>query len=94
MPNNELTEVLKDFRSYRPSNHSEWLDYVLAEANRADIRAFATSNSTSAVLYQACLDQVRDFRHRHWGFTKEYILKYTKVSVNCVNIILIHVLCY
>jgi len=24
------------------------------------------------------LNQVRDFRWRHWGFTKEYILRHTK----------------
>ena len=46
-----------------------------------NIRAFATSNSNSTVLYQACLDQVRDFRHRHWNFTKEYILKNSKHPV-------------
>ena len=79
MPDNPLTEILRDFRTYRPSNHSEWLTFVTQEANRVDVRKFACANSTSAVLYQACLDQVRDFRHRHWGFTKEYILKGSKV---------------
>ena len=27
------------------------------------------------VLYLTLLDQVRDFRNRHWSFTKEYIIK-------------------
>ena len=28
MPSNPLTEALKDFRSYRPILHTEWLTYV------------------------------------------------------------------
>ena len=28
MPNNPLTETLKDFRKYRPAHHNEWLTYV------------------------------------------------------------------
>jgi hypothetical protein len=33
------------------------------------------------VLYLALLDQVREFRNRHWLFTKEYIIKYTSHPV-------------
>jgi indoleamine 2,3-dioxygenase len=81
MPTNELTDILKDFRTYRPSNHSQWLSYVAQQADKLNIRDFAISNAASAVLYQACLDQVRDFRHRHWNFTKEYIIKNTEHPV-------------
>jgi indoleamine 2,3-dioxygenase len=28
MPNNPLSEILKDFRKYRPAHHNEWLTYV------------------------------------------------------------------
>jgi indoleamine 2,3-dioxygenase len=29
-------------------------------------------------LYLANIDQIRAFRHRHWNFTKSYIMKYTR----------------
>lgn len=35
MPNNPLTEILKEFRTYRPVNHTEWLNYVYVEAKNA-----------------------------------------------------------
>ena len=35
----------------------------------------------SGVLYLANVDRVREFRQRHWNFTKEYILKHTKHPV-------------
>jgi indoleamine 2,3-dioxygenase len=37
-------------------------------------------SSASAVAYLALLDQVREFRERHWRFTKEYIIKHTDVN--------------
>ena len=41
LPSNPLTEVLKDFRRYRPINHKEFLDYVYNKANQIDVRGFA-----------------------------------------------------
>ncbi|CAG8688074.1 9712_t:CDS:2, partial [Ambispora leptoticha] len=32
-------------------------------------------------LYLANMDQIRAFRHRHWNFTKEYIIKHTNHPV-------------
>jgi indoleamine 2,3-dioxygenase len=77
MPNNPLTDILKDFRSYRPVHHSQWLAHVEDEARRVNVRRFAQAESNSAVLYLALLDQVREFRDRHWKFAKEYIIKHT-----------------
>jgi len=77
MPKNPLTDILKDFRTYRPSNHNEWLQWVEEQAKKVGVRKFVTGDPHSAVLYLACLDQVRDFRHRHWNFTKEYILRHS-----------------
>ena len=37
----------------------------------------ANTNSTLPALYLANVDQIRAFRHRHWNFTKSYIMKYT-----------------
>lgn len=77
MPSNEMTEILKDFRSYRPINHNEWLTYVQQTADSVGIEKFAHQDATSLSLYIQLLDQVRDFRHRHWSFAKEYIIKRT-----------------
>lgn len=41
------------------------------------VRSYATQSSASGVMYLALLDQVREFRDRHWKFTKEYILKFS-----------------
>ncbi|KAL2918738.1 hypothetical protein HK105_201572 [Polyrhizophydium stewartii] len=77
LPENPLTEILRDFRSYRPTNHNEWLAWLEKQARQVNIREFSLANSSSAVLYLALLDQVREFRARHWNFTKEYIIKYS-----------------
>jgi indoleamine 2,3-dioxygenase len=77
MPETPLTDILKDFRQYRPGNHREFLEAVRDGAETAGIKAFALDDSVSAALYLQALDQVRDFRWRHWCFTREYILKRT-----------------
>lgn len=77
MPETPLTDILQDFRQYRPGNHREFLEAVRDSAQQAGVREFAKGDSTSAALYLQALDQVRDFRWRHWCFTREYILKQT-----------------
>ena len=70
LPNNPLTEILQDFRQYRPVTHNEWLNEVHLKAKSYGVRNFAIESANSAVLYLAILDQIRDFRYRHWNFTK------------------------
>ena len=77
MPNNPLTGILMDFRKYRPIPHNEWLSFVDSQARALKIAEFAQSDANSAVRYLGAIDQVREFRDRHWRFTKEYILKYS-----------------
>ncbi|ORY02025.1 IDO-domain-containing protein [Basidiobolus meristosporus CBS 931.73] len=81
MPTNPLTEVLRDFRSYRPVNHNRFLKFVEDKARDVGVRQFAEEDGNSAAIYLQVMDQVRDFRHRHWMFTKEYILKRMKHPV-------------
>ncbi|CAG8438240.1 3341_t:CDS:10 [Ambispora gerdemannii] len=81
MPNNPLTEVLKDFRNYRPTNHKQFLEYVQKRAEDVNVRGFAVQDANSTALYLANMDQIRAFRHRHWNFTKEYIIKHTSHPV-------------
>ncbi|KAF2453612.1 IDO-domain-containing protein [Lineolata rhizophorae] len=77
MPATPLTSILQDFRSYRPGNHREFLEWVAAASTAYELKTFALADPTSAALYVRALDQVRDFRWRHWCFTREYILKNT-----------------
>lgn len=78
MPATPLTEILHDFRSYRPGNHREFLEAVRDSANKLSFAETAQSQRNTAKLYVQLLDQVREFRWRHWCFTREYILKQTK----------------
>ncbi|OLY78032.1 Indoleamine 2,3-dioxygenase 1 [Smittium mucronatum] len=75
MPSNPLTAVLRDFRSYRPANHEAFLAYVEKESSRVGLLAYAEKDALSSALLLRNLDQIRDFRHRHWTFTVEYIIK-------------------
>ena len=77
MPDTPLTTILQDFRSYRPGNHREFLEYVRSRSALLSLRSYALQDPTSTAFYLLALDQVRDFRWRHWTFTREYILKKT-----------------
>ncbi|KAH9233694.1 hypothetical protein K456DRAFT_53186 [Colletotrichum gloeosporioides 23] len=93
MPDTPLTEILKDFRSYRPSNHRQFLLHVkdrslelglkdAALAGKTPAAALANDDEVEALkqtrrLWLLILHQVRDFRWRHWCFAREYILKRT-----------------
>ena len=48
MPQNPLTEILRDFRSYRPVHHNEWLNWVETEAKRHQVRKFAEQDPSSS----------------------------------------------
>jgi indoleamine 2,3-dioxygenase len=77
MPDTPLTTILQDFRSYRPGNHREFLEYVKARSAHLSLKYYALQEPSSAAFYLLILNQVRDFRWRHWCFTREYILKKT-----------------
>lgn len=77
MPDTPLTTILQDFRSYRPGNHREFLEYVKARSMHLSLKSYALQEPSSTALYLLALNQVRDFRWRHWCFTREYILKKT-----------------
>ena len=78
MPDTPLTDILQDFRSYRPGNHREFLEWVKTRSDALGVKKYAMQDQVSAALYLQALNQVRDFRWRHWCFTREYILKKTK----------------
>ncbi|KAH8687429.1 indoleamine 2,3-dioxygenase gamma type [Tricladium varicosporioides] len=77
MPKTPLTSILQDFRQYRPGNHREFLEYVKTRSTQLSLKSYALQDPVSSALYLLALNQVRDFRWRHWCFTREYILKKT-----------------
>ncbi|KAI1434287.1 indoleamine 2,3-dioxygenase-like protein [Xylaria sp. CBS 124048] len=93
MPDTPLTEILQDFREYRPSNHRQFLVEVKKCSEDLSLKDYALGTnprhavtkddeevallSQSRSLWIKLLDQVRDFRWRHWCFAREYILKQT-----------------
>ena len=48
MPETPLTEILSDFRSYRPGNHREFLEWVRDRARDVGIRDYAMMDRQSA----------------------------------------------
>ncbi|KAK6430701.1 hypothetical protein LTR95_013140 [Oleoguttula sp. CCFEE 5521] len=81
MPENPLTAILRDFRSYRPKPHREFLAHVRQRAETLGVRSACQTSLESSVLYLRLLDHVRSFRWRHWLFSREYILRQTKYAV-------------
>ncbi|KAI5467110.1 indoleamine 2,3-dioxygenase-like protein [Mariannaea sp. PMI_226] len=91
MPDTPLTEILKDFREYRPSNHKGFLLHIKERSLELDFKNYALGHHAkgrvseeeqdlvreSIGLWLQILNQVRDFRWRHWCFAREYILKRT-----------------
>jgi indoleamine 2,3-dioxygenase len=77
MPSNALTSILKDFRTYRPKTHNDFLSWTEENADRLEIIKYAGRSASSGALMMLALDQVREFRDRHWRFTKEYILRHS-----------------
>jgi indoleamine 2,3-dioxygenase len=81
MPNNPLTEILRDFRSYRPRPHREFLAWVMSKSAEVGVKRYCTNHdsgsTTLAILYLRLLEHVRSFRWRHWLFAREYIIKRT-----------------
>ena len=48
MPDTPLTDILGDFRSYRPGNHREFLEWVRDRARDVGIRGYAMMDKRSA----------------------------------------------
>ena len=85
MPKNPLTEILRDFRSYRPKPHREFLAWVMSKSAEVGVKEYCTRPPSGVavnektlllpILYLKLLDHVRSFRWRHWLFAREYIIK-------------------
>ena len=56
LPDNPLTEVLKDFRGYRPPHHTEFLEWIHKESRRLKIREYCFRDPKSTLYYYALLD--------------------------------------
>ena len=61
MPDTPLTDILKDFRSYRPGNHREFLEWVGARAREVGISEYALKNRASAGTLRETMTQKKYF---------------------------------
>ena len=56
MPENPLTEILRDFRKYRPGNHKDFLVWISEVAQGGQlypsVKDYALQNSKSTCKYQ------------------------------------------
>ncbi|KAK0752296.1 indoleamine 2,3-dioxygenase family protein [Schizothecium vesticola] len=88
LPETPLTRILHDFRSYRPENHREFLNWVGERSLQVGLKGWVLGLGEdlhkdgeevrrSRRLWLGVLDQIREFRWRHWCFAREYILKRT-----------------
>ncbi|KAI1620400.1 indoleamine 2,3-dioxygenase [Exophiala viscosa] len=86
MPTNPLTDILKDFRQYRPKPHREFLAWVMSKSAEVGVKKYCVDSINAAdvehsmllpTLYLKLLEHVRSFRWRHWLFAREYIIKRT-----------------
>lgn len=76
MPENPMTAILRDFRKYRPHAHREWLQLVKERAEKVSFYEYCVKEQRGEVI--ELLEQIQEFRQRHWNFVKEYILKYSE----------------
>lgn len=85
-PHTPLTDILLDFRKYRPGNHREFLEWVKTKQDTLSgnngewkgMKGWAVQDREAAERWVRLADQVREFRWRHWCFTREYVLKESK----------------
>ncbi|TGZ77652.1 hypothetical protein EX30DRAFT_343879 [Ascodesmis nigricans] len=80
-PHTPLTDILLDFRKYRPGNHREFLEWMHRKQETVGMRKMAMKGRGTAELWLRLADQVREFRWRHWCFTREYVLKESRHPV-------------
>lgn len=77
-PKNKLTAYLFDLRSYRPPDHTGYIDYNRDESARLGLKAVVYQHAGSTLALLRNLDTLRQFRAKHWNLTKAYIIRNTK----------------
>ena len=78
-PKNDLTDALRDFRSYRPNAHIQYLARVQKDAQRIGIRKLLLEHEPQ--LYHKLLTQIATFREMHWSMTQKYIIERSEYPV-------------
>lgn len=64
MPDNALTQILREFRTYRPKTQQEYINHVEMRASTIGVRNFANNSARAKALYLLLVDQIREFRNR------------------------------
>ena len=77
LPSNLLTDMLRDFRTYRTKTHQDYLKWVEETSVKIGMVNYAKKSSHSMVMMLEVADQIRTFRHTHWVLTNLYIMNYS-----------------
>lgn len=77
MPNNPLTDVLKEFRDYRPRPQRDFLTYLRRRSKELHVKDYCLKDFETRILYLRVLDLIRSFRWKHWLFAREFIIRQT-----------------
>lgn len=80
LPQNPLTEVLRDFRRHRPAGYAAYIAQLEQSAAAANAQLQALEACPSE--YMRTLDHIRAFRTLHWNFVNRYILQYSHPPCN------------
>lgn len=78
LPKNPLTDILREFRQYRPESHKTFVNWAEEAASKIGIVEYARKEAFSLLYLIEVADQVRTFRHTHWVLTNLYIMNYSK----------------
>lgn len=82
-PKNPLTQILRDFDTYRPWEHQQFLSQVKEWSQKVNFISLlqSTQDPLIFILLKENLQQQYDFRNAHWQLVRSYILRYSKHQV-------------
>jgi len=80
-PENDLKQLLLEYRDYMPRGHVEFIDRVEKESSAAGILEFCLDDSKLLLEYLKVVDGVRRFRQTHWNFVTDYVVKREKQAI-------------
>ena len=76
-PKNALTKYLYELRMYRPKPHRDYLDSLVVNFKKHNVKAFTIADSYSSFYMLQNVYASYKFRHQHWNMTKKYIIDNT-----------------
>jgi indoleamine 2,3-dioxygenase len=89
-PTNELTEYLRDMRSYRPKPFRDLLKWTETNAQGLVDRLLANGDHNTCLQLLKIYKEIYNFRNGHWQFVQKYIMANTKYPIATGGTPIIH----